>query len=442
MSKILVVSAGSFLGQIGGGQSYTQDLVNELNSRGHEVFILDPSNRESIKCAPSEIIRWKGMIVYKIHFDHLQECKKDQYSGLGSKRISFLEHILSEIKPDIVQINSLMPSMVKACNNLGIKYYVVAHHPGEVCPKGDLLTIGDAICTSVPSNKVCIRCAYATNRKSRMVGRLLSYLPNQFLLGIGAYCVKNNAFGYIGRVFAKSIQIKEKIIGLQTYLRESMLVVAPSQAIADSLVRAGLNKDRLRTILHGIKRAQASEILDLERRPVKFGFVGRIDHAKGIHILLEAMKQSDLEEKAELHIYGMATNSRDEEEWSTICDKYKSEAWLHLHGPFEYAQREKIYRGIDVLVLPAIYLEVFGLVVAEALSAGRPVLATNCGGPAEQIMNGVNGWIVEPNNVGALSDKLIYLTNNKKEIERASQIAPNAVRDHVSYVDQIETLFT
>ena len=154
------------------------------------------------------------------------------------------------------------------------------------------------------------------------------------------------------------------------------------------------------------------------------------------------MKQSDLEEKAELHIYGMATNSRDEEEWSTICDKYKSEAWLHLHGPFEYAQREKIYRGIDVLVLPAIYLEVFGLVVAEALSAGRPVLATNCGGPAEQIMNGVNGWIVEPNNVNALSDKLIYLTNNKKEIERASQIAPNAVRDHVSYVDQIETLFT
>ena len=437
-----MVSAGAFLGQIGGGQSYTQDLVSEFYSRGHEVFVLDPSSRDSIKCPPKEILPWKGAIVYKIQFDHLQESKKEQYSGLGAKRISFLEHILSEIKPDVVQINSLMPSMVRACNNLGIKYYVVAHHPGEVCPKGDLLTIGDTICTSVPSSEVCIRCVYATNRKSKMVGKLLSYLPNQFLLGIGGYCLKNNAFGYIGRVFANSIQIKEKIAGLQAYLRESMLVVAPSQAIANSLVRAGLNEGRLRTILHGIKRTQASETLGLERRPVKFGFVGRIDHAKGIHILLEAMQQSDLGSRAELHIYGMATNSRDEEEWSKICEKYKSEAWLHLHGPFEYAQREKIYQGIDVLVLPAIYLEVFGLVVAEALSAGRPVLATNCGGPAEQITHGVNGWIVDPNNVDALSDKLIYLANNKKEIERASLVAPKTVRDHSSYVDQIETLFT
>jgi glycosyltransferase involved in cell wall biosynthesis len=80
--------------------------------------------------------------------------------------------------------------------------------------------------------------------------------------------------------------------------------------------------------------------------------------------------------------------------------------WLHLHGKFDRDQAAQVYAALDVVVLPAIYLEVFGLVVAEALSAGRPVLSTRCGGPEDQIEDGVNGWLITPNEPAPLSQQI------------------------------------
>lgn len=51
------------------------------------------------------------------------------------------------------------------------------------------------------------------------------------------------------------------------------------------------------------------------------------------------------------------------------------------------------------------YLEAFGLNIAESLAMGKPVLATRCGGAEMQIEDGVNGWLVEPNNMEALAEK-------------------------------------
>ena len=54
----------------------------------------------------------------------------------------------------------------------------------------------------------------------------------------------------------------------------------------------------------------------------------------------------------------------------------------------------------DVFVLPSLY-ETFGVVLIEALAAGKPVIATRCGGP-ESIVNDENGLLVAPANSDAL----------------------------------------
>jgi glycosyltransferase involved in cell wall biosynthesis len=56
----------------------------------------------------------------------------------------------------------------------------------------------------------------------------------------------------------------------------------------------------------------------------------------------------------------------------------------------------------DMMVHPAICLEVFGLSIAEALSIGRPVIATRCGGAEIQVRDGENGFLVPPNDPAAL----------------------------------------
>jgi glycosyltransferase involved in cell wall biosynthesis len=60
--------------------------------------------------------------------------------------------------------------------------------------------------------------------------------------------------------------------------------------------------------------------------------------------------------------------------------------------------------ALDVYVHPSILPEPFGLVVLEAMAAGRPVVATAHGGPLEMIEDGVSGYLVEPGNADALAN--------------------------------------
>ena len=81
-------------------------------------------------------------------------------------------------------------------------------------------------------------------------------------------------------------------------------------------------------------------------------------------------------------------------------------------------------KNLHVLVLPSICLEIFGLNISESLAMGKPVLATRCGGAEMQIEDGVNGWLIEPNNVEALYTKMEEIISNKKRnyLMRSKQV--------------------
>ncbi|MCI4360720.1 MAG: glycosyltransferase family 4 protein [Thermoplasmata archaeon] len=62
---------------------------------------------------------------------------------------------------------------------------------------------------------------------------------------------------------------------------------------------------------------------------------------------------------------------------------------LGIVGDAEFA---RLYAGARFSMAPVVS-ELFGYSVAESLACGTPVLAFNCGGPAEQIRHGENGWL-------------------------------------------------
>jgi glycosyltransferase involved in cell wall biosynthesis len=64
-----------------------------------------------------------------------------------------------------------------------------------------------------------------------------------------------------------------------------------------------------------------------------------------------------------------------------------------------------LIRAADVFVLPSL-AEPFGLVLLEAMSLGRPVIATNAGGPVEIVDDGVTGLLVEPASPPQLADAI------------------------------------
>ena len=60
----------------------------------------------------------------------------------------------------------------------------------------------------------------------------------------------------------------------------------------------------------------------------------------------------------------------------------------------------------DVVVHASTEAEAFGRVVIEAQAMGRPVIATDLGGPRETVRHGETGWLTNPGDVDALARAL------------------------------------
>jgi glycosyltransferase involved in cell wall biosynthesis len=67
--------------------------------------------------------------------------------------------------------------------------------------------------------------------------------------------------------------------------------------------------------------------------------------------------------------------------------------------------------AMDVFVLASTY-ESFGLSILEAMSLGKPVVATDCGGPREIVVNGETGFLVPTGDIAALADAIVRLVED------------------------------
>lgn len=121
--------------------------------------------------------------------------------------------------------------------------------------------------------------------------------------------------------------------------------------------------------------------------------------AKGIDDLLHAVAQWDPpSDLFEFRIAGEGPMSGSHKALAKhlgISDRIN---WIGAVGREEAAD---LFRQCHAFVLPSHY-ETFGLVYAEAIASGKPVIATRCGGP-ESIVNEINGTLVEVGDVAGLS---------------------------------------
>ena len=88
-----------------------------------------------------------------------------------------------------------------------------------------------------------------------------------------------------------------------------------------------------------------------------------------------------------------------------------------------------LYRACDIYALPS-RNEPFGMVVAEALAAGLPVVGTTGMGAPDMVAEGAGGFIVEKNNPAALAAKLEVLLRDKSLCERMGRYNREKARQY------------
>ena len=96
--------------------------------------------------------------------------------------------------------------------------------------------------------------------------------------------------------------------------------------------------------------------------------------------------------------------------------------------------------ALDVLVHPAVGTEALGLVILEALAAGKPVIASRLDGIPEAFREGVHGLLVPPADESGLATAMTALAADPKLRFRFGQGGPAFVRENFSNAAQAENM--
>jgi len=130
---------------------------------------------------------------------------------------------------------------------------------------------------------------------------------------------------------------------------------------------------------------------------------------KGIDVAIEAMSRVD--ENVALWVVGDGPLRPRYEQLA----RDRAPGRVFFLGHHEYEELPAIYGAADFFVLPS-RREVWGLVVNEAMAAGRPVIATRgCGATADLIEGRNTGIAVEPDDPKALADAINVLARDDSQ---------------------------
>jgi glycosyltransferase involved in cell wall biosynthesis len=174
--------------------------------------------------------------------------------------------------------------------------------------------------------------------------------------------------------------------------------------------------------------------LGLPDNAVAFLFAGALVPEKGVLELAHAFAQlSDTLPQAHLLVAGSKglwgkdahENNKHqgyEQTVMTTLEQAHQRGQVHYLGAIASTEMPHVYAASDVVVVPSVWQEAFGLVAAEALVAGRPVLASATGGLAE-IARQAQQLLVPPGDVTALHSAMYDLATNEEKRQQLSRFA-------------------
>ena len=165
-------------------------------------------------------------------------------------------------------------------------------------------------------------------------------------------------------------------------MRRADAFVMGSQALRDSFLALGWLRpgDDAEVLPYGVElpAAPARRRTGVPALPLRFGFIGSLLPHKGVHLAVASFRGVD-PALATLTVWG---DPRISPAYRAELDSLASPA-VRFAGRFEEERRGETFAGLDVLLVPSLGLESFGLVAREALAEGVPVLASRRGALAE-----------------------------------------------------------
>jgi glycosyltransferase involved in cell wall biosynthesis len=337
------------------------------------------------------------VITYRRSNDEINELPFGQRLGLIRRIASASDSqlavrgILRDFKPDVVHVHNtfamVSPSVYEVCQDENVPVVQTLHNYRLLCPAATFYR-DPGPCEECVTHSLFRSVRYGCYRDSRMMS--------------GAIAVM--------------LQTHRK---RQTWNREVDSYIAISSFLRDKFVQAGFSAGKI-----SVKPNFVDTDPGERSCPGEYAlFLGRLSSEKGLRTLLEAWERLPYAVPLVIAGDGPLRSSLETE----VSRKKLSD--VRFAGQLNRDEAYNAIKNAAFLVVPSIWYEPFGLVIAEAFACGTPVLGACIGAIPEMLDDQVTGLHFAPGDSDALAKKVSWAWGHLPELAAMGKAARRVYED-------------
>src|SRR5262249_19150867 len=194
------------------------------------------------------------------------------------------------------------------------------------------------------------------------------------------------------------------------------LFLAPSATLAEKF-RRFMRPERVRRTDQGIDLAPFTKVERLPSHTLRVGFAGSLIPSKAPHVLLDAVSRLPAG-TVTVDLFGGGAPYHGSAEYARFLEPWLASPVVRRLGPVPHERMASALAGVDVMVVPSIWIENAPFIIREAFAAGAPVVASNLGGMAEMVRHEIDGLLFPPGDSAVLAACLDRLARESGLVER------------------------
>jgi glycosyltransferase involved in cell wall biosynthesis len=400
----------------GGVQTYTLLLARTQAAAGHDVAIYTRGTRRDVPEGTEETVtRFPGLTVIESHLG-----ARHQYATLRARPLqtAAFTNFLCRFQPDVVHLHHLLylsldfPAAARAA---GAAVLMTVHDLYLVCPTIQRVDFRGELCRR-PVAKTCLPCVWN--------GRRAQVIPRETILWLAS----TPAVAGLLDLAPTVDDLEDWTAGSLRCLDAVDTLIGPSRFVLDNLREHGVTHPRAVVLDNGVGRPEAPVSRPADA-PLRFGFLGT-HRLKGPGVVLDAFRTLADIPDIRLECYGGGVGGVGALP-ANVVD----------HGRFDPAEMVRVYASFDVLIVPSIWWENAPVVIREAFARGIPVIASDLGGMAESVRDGVDGLLFPVGDAAALASCVRRLHDDPGLFDalRAGVRPPLFVEEHRARLDELYT---
>lgn len=415
---------------LGGYELACKDVVDRLEARGHELFVLTSMYGISRKTICEKVYKILHLHRYGEPLISIRRFAWNQF-----RNRQYIAHMVRVLTPDIVYIWGMSRLELSLPRTLAVWSENHLRRPHKI---PTVFAVSD-------------RWLLGEDGEYQHWMEYWDHIPKN--------PVKQVIKPIVKRIVSHFLPITELTLHIQ-YAHFF------SRTLHQQHVQAGLIPENYRIIYHGvlvekssvpqtdsansaIPKKEASFPEPSKQQPdVRLLYCGRVEELKGVHTAIEAIAILIHQKKIKnihLTIIGPQPYEVYLAQLHSLIEQYRLQHIISIHDKISRHQLECVYNSHDFLLFPSIWEEPFSITILEAMAHKLAVIATPTGGSTEILRHAENCMIFPAGDAYELANQVELLLRTPELVTRIRANAYQMVQAHYSLekvVERIEEYLT